>query len=105
MEFEESVLMMSFNFSVMNPHSNLDIVCAVDSVLKLPQTLGMECRWRIRSMLEKSKSSILNLTKKELKAVKSLRLNRDIRTQQADKGNCTVVLDESKYNDKLNTLL
>jgi hypothetical protein len=36
--------------------------------------------------------------------VQSLRLNRDIRTQQADKGNCTVVLDESKYN-KLNTLL
>jgi hypothetical protein len=54
MESEESVLMMSFNFSVMNPHSNLDIVCAVDSVLKLPQTLGMELRWRIRSMLEKS---------------------------------------------------
>jgi hypothetical protein len=23
----------------------------------------------------------------------------------ADKGNCTVVLDKSKYNDKINTLL
>jgi hypothetical protein len=34
-----------------------------------------------------------------------LRLNQDIRILPADKGNCTVVLDESKYNDKINTLL
>jgi hypothetical protein len=37
--------------------------------------------------------------------MKSLKLNKDIRTLQADKGNWTVVLDESKYKDKLNTLL
>jgi hypothetical protein len=36
--------------------------------------------------------------------VKSLMLNSDI-ILQADKGNCTMVLDESKYKDKLNTLL
>jgi hypothetical protein len=40
---------------------------------------------------------------KELKAVKALRLNKDI--LQADKGNCTVVFDVSKYKEKLNTLL
>jgi hypothetical protein len=34
-----------------------------------------------------------------------LRLNQDIRILPADKGNCTVVLDEFKYNDKINTLL
>jgi hypothetical protein len=45
------------------------------------------------------------MTKKVLKAVKSLRLNKDIGILQADKGNCTVMLDESKYEDKLNTLL
>jgi hypothetical protein len=43
-------------------------------------------------MLE-SQSSMSNTTKKELKAVKSLRLNKD----------CMVVLDEFKY--KLNTML
>jgi hypothetical protein len=37
--------------------------------------------------------------------VKSLRLNKDIRILRADTGNCTVVLDESEYKDKLNTLL
>jgi hypothetical protein len=45
------------------------------------------------------------MSKKEMKAVKSLRLNQDIRILPADKGNCTVVLGEYKYNDKINTLL
>jgi hypothetical protein len=40
----------------------------------------------------------------ELKAVKSLRLNKDIRILQADKGNCTVAFDKSKYKENLNTL-
>jgi hypothetical protein len=42
---------------------------------------------------------------KELKVVKSLRLKKDIRILQADKGNCTMVFDESKHKEKLNTLL
>jgi hypothetical protein len=45
------------------------MVCAVESVIpKLPQTLGMEFRWKIRSMLEKFKPSIPNMTRKEFKA-------------------------------------
>jgi hypothetical protein len=61
----------------------------VESIVsKLPQTLGMEFRWKIRSMLEKS--SMPNMTKKELKAAKSLRLNKDIRILQANEGNCMV---------------
>jgi hypothetical protein len=42
---------------------------------------------------------------KELKAMKSLRLNTGIRILEAGKGNCTGELDESKYNYKLNHLL
>jgi hypothetical protein len=80
--------------------------CAVEcAVSKLPHPLGMEFRWKIRSMLEQSKSSRLNTTMKELKTVKSLRLNKDITILQADKDNCTVVFDESKYKEKFNTLL
>jgi hypothetical protein len=83
---EEAVLMKGLNFLVTNPHSNLHMACAVESVVsKLPQTLGMEIRSKIRSMLEKSKSSRPNMTIEELKAVKSLRLNIDIRILQADK--------------------
>jgi hypothetical protein len=65
-------------------------------VSKLPQTLAVEFRRKIRSTLEKSMSSTPNMTTRQLKAVKSLRLNKNIRIHQADKGNCTVVFDESK---------
>jgi hypothetical protein len=37
--------------------------------------------------------------------MKSLKLNTDIRILQAGKGTCTVVLDESKYKNKLNLML
>jgi hypothetical protein len=83
-----------------------DIACAEESVVsKLPQILGMEFGWKIRCMLEMSKSSMPNMTKEELKIVKLLRLNKDIRILQADKGNCMVEFDESKYKNKLNILL
>jgi hypothetical protein len=36
--------------------------------------------------------------------VKSLRIGKDISILQKDKANCTVVLDEPIYKDKLNTL-
>jgi hypothetical protein len=61
----------------------------------------MEFRWKIRSMLEKYKSCRTNMIMKELKAVKSSRLNKDIRILQADKANCTVMFDESKYKKSL----
>ncbi|XP_023702099.1 uncharacterized protein LOC111861618 [Cryptotermes secundus] len=105
-DHEESDLRKGLNFSIVNPHFNLDMACAVESVItKLPQILGMEFRWKVRSMLQKSKSPTSNIRKKELKAVKSLRLNKGIRILPADKGNCTVVLNEIKYRDKINTLL
>jgi hypothetical protein len=103
---EEAVLMKGFNFLVTNPLSNQEMACTVEStVSKLPQPLGIEFGWKIRSMLENTESSMPDMTKKVLKAVKSLRLNKDITTLQADKGNCMVVLDESKYEDKSNILL
>jgi hypothetical protein len=45
------------------------------------------------------------MTMKRLKAVRSLRLDKDIRILQVDKDNCTVVLEEFKYKNKFNTLL
>jgi hypothetical protein len=82
------------------------MACAVESLFsKLTQTLGMEFRWKVRSMLQKSKSPTHNISKKDLEAVKSLRLNKNIRILPADNGDCTVMLDESIYSDKINTLL
>jgi hypothetical protein len=60
----------------------------------------------ISCVLEKSKSSMPNMTmtKNELKAMKSLRLNKGTRILQADKGTCVVALVESKHKAKLNIL-
>jgi hypothetical protein len=97
---EEPVLTKDLNFAIAKPHSNLDMAYSVESVVsKLPQTLGIKFRWKVRSILQKSKSSTSNMSKKEIKAIKSLGLNQDIRILPADKGNCIVVLEESKYND------
>jgi hypothetical protein len=79
------------------------MVCTIESLIpKLLLTLGMEFRWKIKFMLKKSTSSVLNMTRNELKAIKSLKL-KDTTILQEDKGNCTVVLDESEYEDKLHT--
>jgi hypothetical protein len=59
----------------------------------------------IRYMLKKSKSYIPNVNRNELKSLKFLRSKRDIRILQAEEGNCTVVLDKSKYKYRLSTLL
>jgi hypothetical protein len=45
------------------------------------------------------------MIRKELKAVKSLRLSNGVRIVYGDRGNCIVLLDESEYQDKLNILL
>jgi hypothetical protein len=42
--------------------------------------------------------------KLELEAQKTLSLNKEIKILQADKGNCTVIMDESEYRNKLNTM-
>jgi ribosomal protein L30/L7E len=69
----------------MYPHSNLDMASAVKSVVsELAQTMGGELRWKMRSILEKSKSSRPKISKKKFKTVRSLRLNKDIKIVQAD---------------------
>lgn len=100
---EEAVFGKGFDYAAANPHCNLGMVCTIESLIpKLLLTLGMEFRWKIKFMLKKSTSSVLNMTRNELKAIKSLKL-KDTTILQEDKGNCTVVLDESEYEDKLHT--
>jgi hypothetical protein len=80
--------------------------CAAESVAyKLPPVVGMEFKWKIRSTLEKPKPLISNISRTESNALKSLKRNRDIRILPADKENCTVVMNETMYMEKLNTLL
>jgi hypothetical protein len=51
----EAVLEMGLNFLAIYSQSILDMAYAVETVvMKLPQALGMEFRWKIRFMVEKS---------------------------------------------------
>lgn len=86
--------MKGLNFLAIHLQSNLDIVSAMVSVVsKHLQTLDMEFRWKIRFVLEKSKSSSPNISKKELKAVRCSGLNEEVSSIiQADVVNCTMVL-------------
>jgi hypothetical protein len=105
-ESETSVLKKGLNFAITNRGSNLDMACVAEFARsKLPPALGMELCWRIRCMLEKSKPPISNMTKSESMALKALRNNKQIRILQADKGNCTVVSNESTYKEKISSLL
>jgi hypothetical protein len=56
-------------------------------------------------MLEKSEPFTSDMTRRESMALKSLRNNNHIRILQADKGNCTVVLNEFTYKGKISSLL
>jgi hypothetical protein len=45
--------------------------------VKYNQAVGMEFRWKMRSMLEMAKSLKLNMSKKEVKGLRPLKLNKD----------------------------
>jgi hypothetical protein len=95
---EEMVLQKGLNFEVAVTHSNLDMACAAESVeSKLLPVVGMEFKWKIRSMLEKPKPLISNITRAESNALESIKSNTDMRILPADKGNCTVVMNESTF--------
>jgi hypothetical protein len=95
---EESVLRKGLNFAILNPHFSQDTACAVESVIpKLPSILGMEFRWKFKSRLQKCKSPTSNISKKELKALKSLRLNKAIRILLADKYKINTLLNSGVY--------
>jgi hypothetical protein len=64
----------------------------------------MELRWKIKSMLDKSKPSMPNLHKKGVDMNSIIEAEGSIRILQADGDNGTLVFIEFKYN-KLNTLL
>jgi hypothetical protein len=56
-------------------------------------------------MLERSRSLITNMTRKEYMALKSLKDNKEIRILQDDEGNCMVVLNKSTYKEKTSSPL
>jgi hypothetical protein len=82
------------------------MACAAESVsFKLLPVVGAEFSWKIRSMLEKSNLRSSNITRMESRALISSKQDREIKILPADKGNCTVVLNDSTYKQKIFSLL
>jgi hypothetical protein len=71
------------------------ICCGIRS-FKAFTDFGYAIKVESQVLLQKSKPSKPNMTKKKLKAVKPLRLKKDIRIFQVDKGNYKAVLHKSK---------
>jgi hypothetical protein len=93
-------------FAVTNRVSNLDTVCAAEVTrFKVLPAFGMEFRWWIQCMFENSRLSPSSVTRKEPNTFKSLRDSKEIRILQAEKENCTVVLNVCTYKKKISSLL
>ena len=62
------MLNKGMSYSVSYPHSNLDMMCGMESlVLNLFPAKGMAFRWKIRYMLDKCRKTSISLMKVELR--------------------------------------
>ena len=62
-------------------------------------------RGRVCSILKKAKPPAPNMTRRERTAVRNLRERQDLVILTADKGNATVVMDQTDYKKKIEDLL
>ena len=95
-EGEKAVLRKDLNFAVSFPHSNVDLVYLVASLV--PQVCW-HWAWttdgKISLGLEKSKLSVPSATKQELHVTKPLKEDKDLGLLYIDKGNSTNVMGET----------
>ena len=109
-DIEMNVLSKGTKFAV-SPRSvpKLDIIAGVEEGLSRLEHNKKQfiniARAKISDILLKAKPPKPNLTVKEKNAMKTLESYQDIVITEADKGNCTVVLDKTDYNDKIMELL
>ena len=87
----------------------LDFVCGVEHVLMQVdhkhKALINYTRAQVVNILKTAKPPKQNLSKEEISAIKELKSYDDIVILNADKGNCTVVLDKTEYHKKVSILL
>ena len=74
------------------------------SIKNLPDNTT-STRSKVVDVLNKKHRSILNLSIKEKKILKNLRDDTNIMITKADKGNCTVIIDKDKYEEKISKFL
>lgn len=101
------MLKKGLNFSIAPTKiPKLEIVASVESVLhKLLPTQQDELRWDIRTAIASAKPHTQNLTKDEAAGIKSLKNDKNLTILPADKGNATVVMNTSDYENKIRQLI
>ena len=104
---QESVLELGLNFAP--APTKLPILDTIAGVELGAYRLGMDeasdLRGKVCGMLKKAKLPADNLKKDQRKALKELRVMKDVAILPADKGNATVLLDMDDYDAKLTQML
>ena len=111
-EDERKVLLLGLNFAVLQDYiPKTEILANIEKGIKnLSDNTSSIIRSKVVDILNKKYKSIPNLSIKERKALKkkkkkNLRNDTNIVITKADKGNCTVIIDKDKYEEKIFKLL
>ena len=106
-EDESKVLLLGLNFLVSQDYiPKTEILANIEKGIKnLPDNISSIIRSKVVDILNKKHKSIPNLSIKEKKVLKNLRDDTNIVITKADKGNCTVIIDKDKYEEKIFKLL
>ena len=108
-ECEEKVLSRGLNFAVTpNVPPVNDIITATESAIRRgnpSESSASELRHDVTNIILQNKTIKPNISKEEKKAIKDLGNDKAIVIVPADKGHCTVVLDETDYDQKCRELL
>ena len=83
-----------------------EILANIEKGIKnLPDNTSSIIRSKVVDILNKKHKSIPNLSIKKKKALKNLQDDPNIVITKGDKGNCTVIIDKDKYEEKIFKLL
>ena len=106
-EDERKVLLLGLNFLVSQSCiPKTELLANIEKGIKtLPDNTTFIIRSKVVDVLNKKHKSIPNLSIKEKKGLKNLRDDTNIVITKADKGNCTVIIDKDKYEEKIFKLL
>ncbi|CAH8602481.1 unnamed protein product [Schistosoma rodhaini] len=103
-QHELSLLEKGLNFNLSKTQLMAsEIIPIIEPALNnVPTDQANSVRFRISNALLKQKPNTHNLFKEEMYALKQLRKDRKIVIMRADKGNITVVMNNSDYEKKVN---
>ena len=105
---QNAVLENGFNFAISQKFvPKLDIIIGVEAGLrKVRDEAEVQIAWsKVSEILKSAKPPQRNITHEEEEALTELKKDENIVILKTDKGNATVVMNATEYNDKIICLL